>query len=48
MASLETKSIVISLLSPLNSAINIYKENEDRRNSKKRLLSAKNVSIVFS
>jgi hypothetical protein len=48
MASLKTGSIIVSLLSPLNSPIDIYKVNKDRRNLKKRLLFAKDVSVVFS
>jgi hypothetical protein len=48
MASLETGSTIISLLLPLNSPINIYKGDEDRRNLEKRLSSAEDVSVVFN
>ena len=48
MASSETGSTAASLLSPLNSAMDIYKEDGDRRNAEKRLSSAEDVSVVFS
>jgi hypothetical protein len=48
MASLKTGSIIVSLLLPLNSPINIYKGDGNYKNLEKRLLSVKDVSVVFN
>jgi hypothetical protein len=48
MILLEMRLTVILLLLSLNLLMNIYKENGNHRNLKKRLLSAENILIMFS
>jgi len=48
MTSSETELTAVSLLSSLNSLMNIYEGDGDRRNLEKKLLFIKNVSVIFS